>query len=51
MRSNILASVNQLRHGSGIIEGLIESNGLIVVGAWYSLETGVVEFLEETLPA
>ncbi len=51
MRSNILASVQQLRHGSAIIEGLVASNGLVVVGAWYSLETGVVEFLEETLPA
>ena len=49
MRANILASVSQLRHGSAIIEGLIESNGLVVVGAWYSLDTGVVEFLPETL--
>ncbi len=49
MRSNILASVNQLRHGSAIIEGLVGSNGLVVVGAWYSLDNGVVEFLEETL--
>ena len=51
MRANILASVSQLRHGSAIIEGLIESNGLVVVGAWYSLDTGVVELLRETLPA
>jgi carbonic anhydrase len=49
MRANILASVNQLRHGSAIIEGLVADNGLVVVGAWYSLETGVVHFLEETL--
>jgi len=51
MRSNILASVNQLRRGSAVIEGLVQSDGLVVVGAWYSLKTGVVEFLEETLPA
>lgn len=50
MRANILASVSQLRHGSSIIEGLIASNGLVIVGAWYSLESGVVEFLAETLP-
>jgi carbonic anhydrase len=50
MRANILASVTQLRHGSSIIEGLVGSNGLVIVGAWYSLESGVVEFLEETLP-
>jgi len=50
MTANVLASVNQLRHGSAIIEGLIESDGLVVIGAWYSLETGKVEFLDETLP-
>jgi carbonic anhydrase len=49
MRANILASVNQLRRGSTIIEGLIDAEGLRVVGAWYSLDTGVVQFLEETL--
>jgi hypothetical protein len=30
---------------------LIASDGLLVTGAWYSLDTGKVEFLEETLPA
>lgn len=50
MTANVLASVDQLRHGSAIIEGLIRSDGLLVVGAWYSLETGKVEFLHETLP-
>jgi carbonic anhydrase len=50
MTANVLASVDQLRHGSAIIEGLIRSDGLLVVGAWYSLETGRVEFLDETLP-
>jgi len=50
MTANVTASVNQLRHGSTIIEGLIESEGLVVIGAWYSLETGKVEFQEETLP-
>ena len=51
MTANVRASVDQLRHGSAIIEGLIASDGLLVTGAWYSLETGKVEFLEETLPA
>ncbi|MEX0733125.1 MAG: carbonic anhydrase [Steroidobacteraceae bacterium] len=49
MTANVAASVDQLRHGSTIIEGLIESEGLVVIGAWYSLETGKVEFLEESL--
>jgi carbonic anhydrase len=46
VRANIRVSVSHLRHGSEIIEGLIQTEGLLVVGAEYSLETGVVEFLE-----
>lgn len=46
-RSNVRASVNQLRHGSSILEGLIDNNALTIVGAEYSLETGVVEFFEQ----
>ncbi len=46
VRANIRASANQLRHGSGILEGLIRTSGLLVVGAEYSLETGEVEFFD-----
>ena len=46
VRANIRASANHLRHGSRILEQLRESDGLIVVGAEYSLETGVVEFFD-----
>jgi carbonic anhydrase len=46
VRANIRASANQLRHGSQVIEQLIQSDGLLVVGAEYSLETGVVEFFD-----
>jgi len=48
VRANIKASVNHLRHGSEIIEDLVQRDGLLVVGAEYSLETGVVEFFEGT---
>src|SRR5512132_3522257 len=41
VRANIRASVDHLRHGSAVLERLIESDGLLVVGAEYSLETGV----------
>jgi carbonic anhydrase len=44
VRANVRASVNQLRHGSQILEQLIAEDGLLVVGAEYSLETGRVEF-------
>ena len=46
VRSNVFASVNQLRHGSAVMEGLIEQGKLIVVGAEYSLETGKVQFFD-----
>jgi carbonic anhydrase len=46
VRANIRASVSHLRHGSSIIEQMIETNGLMVVGAEYSLETGVVDFFD-----
>ncbi len=45
VRENIKASVNQLQHGSEILEQLIQKDELLVVGAEYSLETGVVTFL------
>jgi len=47
MAANVRSSVDQLRHGSAIIENLIANDGLLVTGAWYSLETGKVEFLEK----
>ena len=46
VRANILASANHLRHGSEVLEELIEKQGLLVVGAEYSLETGVVDFFD-----
>lgn len=46
VRANVRASVNQLRHGSEILEQLTANDGLMVVGAEYSLETGKVEFFE-----
>jgi len=46
VRSNVRASADHLRHGSEILERLIEHGSLLVVGAEYSLETGVVEFFD-----
>jgi len=45
VRANIRTSVNHLRHGSRVLEQLIQDEGLLVVGAEYSLETGLVEFM------
>jgi carbonic anhydrase len=46
VRANVRSSVEQLRHGSELLETLIRTDGLLVVGAEYSLESGVVEFLD-----
>ena len=46
VRANVRASANQLRHGSQVLERLIEDDGLIVVGAEYSLETGLVDVFD-----
>jgi carbonic anhydrase len=44
-RQNVRASANQLRHGSPLIERLRE-DGLLVVGAEYSLESGIVHVID-----
>lgn len=49
VRANVRGAVNQLREGSAVLENLIKNDGLVVVGAEYSLETGIVDFFE--LPA
>jgi carbonic anhydrase len=46
VRANVCASASQLRHGSEVLEQLIRDDGLVVVGAEYSLETGVVDFFD-----
>lgn len=46
VRTNVRTSANQLRHGSTLLENLSDNDGLLIVGAEYSLETGEVEFFE-----
>lgn len=46
VRANVRASANQLRHGSDMLESLIEREGLVIVGAEYSLGTGLVDFFD-----
>jgi carbonic anhydrase len=46
VRANIRMSANHLRHGSELLEQLIQNDGLLVVGAEYSLETGAVDFFD-----
>ena len=46
VRANVRVSASQLRHGSVLLESLIAREGLMVVGAEYSLESGVVDFFD-----
>ncbi|HKT74153.1 MAG TPA: carbonic anhydrase [Steroidobacteraceae bacterium] len=46
IRSNVMVSVSHLRYGSAVLENLIRNDGLMVVGAEYSIETGVVDFFD-----
>ena len=46
VRANVTASVSHLRYGSDVLERLIQTDGLVIVGAEYCLETGVVEFFD-----
>ena len=46
VRANVRVSADHLRHGSALLEHLIQTDGLLVVGAEYSLETGVVDFFD-----
>jgi carbonic anhydrase len=46
MRANVRASVDHLEHGSQILEELVLKGRVVVVGAEYDLETGIVQFFE-----
>ena len=47
VRANILQSVEQLQHGSQLLEQLIASGDLTIVGAKYSIESGEVKFFDD----
>jgi carbonic anhydrase len=46
VHANVRASVERLQNGSLILEQLIEAGDLQIVGAEYSIETGVIVFIE-----
>jgi carbonic anhydrase len=51
VRANVRASADHLRHGSALLEQLIQDDGLLVAGAEYSLETGEVDFFDGAVDA
>jgi carbonic anhydrase len=46
VRANVRVATAALRHGSEVLERLIQGDGLLVVGAEYALETGAVDFFD-----
>ena len=46
MRANVRASVNQLKHSSSALEGLVAASQLQICGAYYDLDSGSVHFFE-----
>jgi carbonic anhydrase len=48
VRANIRMSADHLRHGSEMLEQLSQRAGLLIVGAEYNLESGIVEFFDGT---
>jgi carbonic anhydrase len=51
VRANVRASVDHLRHGSEILEELVAGGSVRIVGAEYSLETGLVGFHDDEAAA
>lgn len=57
VRANVRNAVDHLRHGSRILEDMVNSGQLVIVGAVYDITTGHVDFLDvpaelrEALPA
>jgi carbonic anhydrase len=51
VRANVRMSADHLRHGSEILEQLIQKDELKVIGAEYSLDSGIVEFFDGVPPA
>jgi carbonic anhydrase len=51
VRANVRAAAGHLRQGSPILERRIETDGLLVACAEYSLDTGAVDFFEGLPPS
>jgi carbonic anhydrase len=46
VRENVRVSGNRLRRGSEVLRQLMQEGELLIVGAEYSLETGIVDFFD-----
>lgn len=46
VKANVRSSVDKLRHGSELLEKLVDQDGMLIVGAEYDLKTGKVDFFD-----
>jgi carbonic anhydrase len=46
VRANVRSSCSHLRHGSPLLERLARDEGLLIAGAEYELESGLVDFFD-----
>jgi carbonic anhydrase len=46
VRANVLASADHLRHGSRFLEDMVRNEELMIVGAEYDIDTGLVDFFD-----
>ena len=46
VRENAIASANELRHSSSILQDLVMQNRVVIVAAVFDLDTGIVTFLD-----
>ncbi len=46
-KANVLNMVRSLRHSAPILQGMVTDGSVAVVGAYYNMDTGAVEFLED----
>jgi carbonic anhydrase len=46
VRANVLASADHLRHGSRFLEKMVKEKELLIVGAEYDIDTGLVDFFD-----
>jgi len=46
VRANVLASANHLRHGSRFLENMVRDKELMIVGAEYDIDSGIVDFFD-----
>jgi len=47
VRANIHSSVDRLQHESNILKNLVKEGNLLILGAEYSLDTGIVNFFDK----